>query len=112
MLLDYQLGRWAPTRTQIQGYEREEYTHLAVAAAVAGGVGRRRPGHPGRRPRAEPDFVPLLKERYDLVIPREFYESDLLRPLLDLIRGPEFRQQVEALGGYDASQMGEVVAEI
>jgi hypothetical protein len=31
---------------------------------------------------------------------------------LELIRGPEFRRQVEALGGYDASQMGKVVAEI
>jgi putative molybdopterin biosynthesis protein len=58
------------------------------------------------------DFVPLLKERYDLVVPRAYYESDLLRPLLDLIRGPAFRQQVEALGGYDASQMGVVVGEL
>jgi putative molybdopterin biosynthesis protein len=53
-----------------------------------------------------------MKERYDLVVPREVYESDLLCPLLALIRAPEFRVQVEALGGYDASQMGEVVAEI
>ena len=51
-----------------------------------------------------------MKERYDLVIPREVYESELLAPLLALIRGPSFRKQVEALGGYDTSQMGEVVA--
>ena len=58
------------------------------------------------------DFVPLLQERYDLIIPREFYESDLLAPLLSIIRGPVFRREVEALGGYDASEMGTVVAEI
>ena len=58
------------------------------------------------------DFVPLLQERYDLVIPREFYESDLLAPLLAIIRGPDFRQEVEALGGYDATEMGRVVAEL
>ncbi len=58
------------------------------------------------------DFVPILKERYDLVIPREHYESELLRPLLDLIRGSEFRGRVEALGGYDASQMGDLVGEL
>jgi putative molybdopterin biosynthesis protein len=46
------------------------------------------------------------------VVPREMYESDLLKPLWDLIRGPDFRQQVQALGGYDTSRMGEVVAEI
>ena len=45
-------------------------------------------------------------------IPRDVYDSELLSPLLDLIRGPDFRKLVEALGGYDASRMGEVVAEI
>ena len=57
------------------------------------------------------DFVPLQSEQYDLVIPREFYHSDLLQPLLTLIRSAAFQQQVEALGGYDVTTMGEVVAE-
>ena len=56
------------------------------------------------------DFVPLLTEQYDLVVPREFYESDLLRPLISLIRGEEFKRAVEALGGYDVSTMGRIVA--
>ena len=46
------------------------------------------------------DFVPLFNERYDLVIPVEYYESDLLAPLLAIIRDPEFAG-VEALGGYE-----------
>jgi putative molybdopterin biosynthesis protein len=58
------------------------------------------------------DFVPLQNEQYDLVIPREFYDSDLLQPLLALIRTAAFQQQVEALGGYDVSAMGKVIAEI
>jgi putative molybdopterin biosynthesis protein len=59
----------------------------------------------------ELDFVPLLKERYDLVIPRMHAEAPLLAPLLAIIRGPEFRAAVAALGGYDTSRMGEVVGE-
>ena len=58
------------------------------------------------------DFVPLLTEQYDLIIPREFYDSELLRPLLSLIRSDEFKREVEALGGYDVSTMGRVVAEV
>jgi putative molybdopterin biosynthesis protein len=58
------------------------------------------------------DFIPLRSEQYDLVMPRESYESDLLQPLLSLIRSPVFKHQVEALGGYDVSTMGEVVAEL
>ena len=83
-----------------------------MAAAVAGGAADTGLGILAAARALNLDFVPLMKERYDLVIPRDVYEADLLRPLLDLIRGPEFRKQVEALGGYDTSRMGEVVAEI
>ena len=58
------------------------------------------------------DFIPLEQERYDLVIPRVHYESDLLRPLLDLIRGPNLRRVIGQLPGYDTTHMGEVVIEL
>ena len=45
------------------------------------------------------------------MIPREFYESALLAPLLEIVRGPDFRAEVDALGGYDVSSMGRVVWE-
>ena len=55
-------------------------------------------------------FVPLAQERYDLVIPREHYESDLLRPLLDLLKDKTFRETVAAMPGYDVKPMGELVS--
>jgi len=58
----------------------------------------------------ELDFLPLLKERYDLVIPVEHYDSPLLQPLLETIRSAGFRSKVEQLGGYDASEMGRKLA--
>ncbi len=112
VLLDYQLAQMGAAPEQVQGYSREEYTHLAVAAAVSGGTADTGLGILAAARALNLDFVPLMKERYDLVIPRDVYESDLLHPLLDLIRGQDFRGQVEVLGGYDTSQMGEVVAEI
>ena len=60
-------------------------------------------------------FVPLLTERYDLIIPVAHYESSLLQPLLTLIRtdtAESFRQAVAALGGYETTQMGQVLAEL
>jgi putative molybdopterin biosynthesis protein len=112
VLLDYRLREMGATPDQILGYEREEYTHLAVAAAVSSGSADTGMGILAASRALNLDFVPLMKERYDLVVPREVYESELLAPLLALIRGPDFRKQVEALGGYDVSQMGEVVAEV
>ena len=52
------------------------------------------------------DFIPLFSEEYDLVIPSEHYESELLVPMLQLIRSPEFQREVESLGGYDTTNMG------
>jgi putative molybdopterin biosynthesis protein len=58
------------------------------------------------------DFVPLFSERYDLVIPAEYFEADLLKPLLEVVSGNEFRKAVSALPGYDVSEMGKVIAEL
>ena len=112
MLLDFKLAEMGMTPEQVAGYDREEYTHLSVAAAVAGGRADFGLGILSAARAMDLDFVPLLSEQYDLVIPREHYDSDLLAPLLNLIRGDEFKSQVDALGGYDTSATGTVVAEI
>ncbi len=111
VLLDYKLRQVGIDHKQISGYEREEYTHLAVAATVAAGQADVAMGILSAARAMNLDFVPLLSERYDLVISKEVYRGELITPLLELIGSAEFRTEVEALGGYDASAMGEVVAE-
>jgi putative molybdopterin biosynthesis protein len=106
VLLDFKLRELGIPTESISGYDREEYTHLAVAAAVQGGradVGL------GILPAARAmglDFIPLFEEQYDLVIPAEFYDSELIAPMLEMIRSPEFQSEVQSLGGYNVSQMG------
>ncbi len=110
VLLDYRLDELGISPESVEGYQREEYTHLAVAVAVQSGVADCGLGIRAAARALELDFVPVEWERYDLVIPRRYYESDLLRPLLDLIRGQSFRTAVAHLEGYDPSPMGQVVA--
>lgn len=112
VLLDYLLTQQGIAPAQIAGYEREEFTHLAVAAAVAGGRVYVGLGVLSAARALGMDFVPLRNEQYDLVIPRESYDSALLQPFLTLIRSQAFQQHVEALGGYDVSTMGEVIVEL
>lgn len=112
VLLDYHLDRLGIKRRQVQGYERQEYTHLAVAAAVQSGTASCGLGILAAARALGLGFVPLFNEQYDLVIPREEYEGELLVPLLQVIRSPEFAATVEALGGYDTSGIGEVWAEL
>ena len=108
VLLDFQLRSAGIDADSIRGYSREEYTHLAVAAAVSGGKAETGLGILPAATAMGLDFVPLFGEDYDLAIPVEFYESELLAPLLGLIRSPEFRAEVEALGGYGVARMGEL----
>ena len=112
VLLDFRLRQSGIESDAIRGYRREEYTHLGVAAAVSGG--RAETGL-GILPAARAmglDFIPLFDEEYDLVIPPEFYESELLAPVLHLIRESAFQAAVEGLGGYDTGRMGLVKTSI
>jgi putative molybdopterin biosynthesis protein len=112
VLLDYKLKELGIAPEQVRGYEREEYTHLAVASAVKGGSADAGLGVLSAAGALGLDFVPLLNEQYDLVIPKTHYESELLQPLLALLHDTDFQQAVNALGGYDTSRMGVIMAEL
>jgi putative molybdopterin biosynthesis protein len=112
VLLDFEIGKIGLAPEEIEGYEREEYTHLAVAAAVASGVATCGLGIAAAAGALGLDFVPLFREQYELVILREHYESPLLQPLLAVLKDPGFRAQVAALPGYEVGHMGTVVAEL
>ena len=101
VLLDYHLRQLGIAPSAIPGYTREEFTHLAVAAAVASGAADTGLAILAAARALEQEFIPLFSEQYQLVIPRHHYESALLAPLLDILRGRDFRQTVNALGGYD-----------
>lgn len=109
VLLDYEMGRLGISPEAVPGYDRQEFTHLAIAAAIASGTADFGLGIRAAANALELGFVPLALERYDLVIPREFYESDLLQPLLALLSDQAFRESVAAMPGYRISAMGQVV---
>ncbi len=107
VLLDYHLRQLGIDPQQIAGYEREEFTHMAVAAAVLSGVASVGLGILAAARALGLDFVPLFSERYDLAIPRRHWESELLAPLRRVLADPAYRAAVEDLGGYDTRRMGE-----
>jgi putative molybdopterin biosynthesis protein len=112
LLLDYHLGKLGVDPAHIDGYEREEFTHLMVAAAVASGAADCGLGIHAAAAALELDFIPLFRERYDLVIPRTHYASPLLEPLLQVLETREFRKAVGSLAGYDVEPMGKIIDEL
>jgi putative molybdopterin biosynthesis protein len=110
VLLDHELARRSLDSAGVLGYEREEPTHLAVAAAVAGDRADAGLGVLAAARAFDLGFVPVAREPYDLVLERQLVESELLAPLWSLLESADFRSQVDALGGYDTAEMGRRIA--
>ncbi|MDP1547969.1 MAG: substrate-binding domain-containing protein, partial [Anaerolineales bacterium] len=111
VLLDYHLNLMTISPDSIAGYYQEEYTHLGVAAAVASGRADCGLGVAAAAQALDLDFIPLFQERYDLVIPKQFTDDDLLTPLFDLLADSRFQEAVSQLKGYDVSVMGTIILE-
>jgi putative molybdopterin biosynthesis protein len=109
LLLDYQLRQLNLSPEHIRGYHQEEYTHLAVAAAIASGRADCGLGIAAAAQALDLDFIPLYQERYDLVIPKRYYEDALLGPLLEVLKDQAFKDTVSGLPGYNIDQMGQVI---
>ncbi|HVO22331.1 MAG TPA: substrate-binding domain-containing protein [Candidatus Margulisiibacteriota bacterium] len=98
--------------TRIRGYERDLTTHGAVAGAIAAGAADAGVGLRAAAQLYGLDFLPLAKERYDLVMPRRVFESRPLRPLLELMHDAAFRREAAQFAGYDLARMSQMVAAV
>lgn len=111
LLLDQRLRASGIEPTHIQGYDRIVSSHCDVARAIAErhadvGIGIRSAAQ-----LFDLDFVPLQAARYDLVVPKSYIKSHpTLAHLFETIASGPFRNEIEALGGYDTSETGKVRA--
>jgi molybdate-binding protein/DNA-binding transcriptional regulator YhcF (GntR family) len=106
VLLDIHLRQLGINPRDIKGYDKEMDTHVAVGLAVAHGEADAALGIEAAARSCNLDFLPLFRERYDLIIPMPDYRSDLLAPLLRAVTSEEFKAVVDKAGGYDTSQTG------
>ena len=106
VLLDHEMRRRGLSPEDVDGYAREEHTHLAVAAAVAADRADCGLGILAAARAFGLDFVPVTREPYDLVVAPGALDDPLLAPLWTLLQSGSFRSAVEALGGYSTEQMG------
>jgi putative molybdopterin biosynthesis protein len=104
--LDQELTRLGVPATRLDGYQEAVTTHLEVGLQVL-----RRQADAGLATYATArllglGFVPLTQERFEMLIPAERFLTPQMQLLLDIVGSREFRQRVDALGGYDTSESG------
>ena len=108
VLLDYELSRNSLDADGIRGYDQDEYTHMAVAVAVLSGKADTGLGIQSAANALGLDFVPLVEERYDLLIPGEYWDEPMIRAVREVIDTPLFKETVERMGGYSTRDTGTV----
>lgn len=110
ILLDRELKRLKIAGKAIDGYDRMAAGHLPAAMQVmAGGAD----GCIATKVAARVfglDFVPLVRERYDLVLRKKHLDLPEMQAVFDVLGQSEFRRELEALGGYDTSPAGQQFA--
>lgn len=109
ILLDYNLSINGISPEKIIGYNQEEYTHFGIAAAVISDRADCGLGIAAASIAYNLDFIPLFYERYDLIINKNFAESELLNPVYEVLEDPEFRKNISEMKGYDIQVMGNIV---
>lgn len=111
VLLDYGLKESGIDPEEISGYERIAQTHMDVALEILHGS-----ADAGIAIRAVSkllglDFIPLARERFDLVIPNKFYSTDAVRALCGVLHSDEFKFNIARMGGYELHDTGRIVYE-
>jgi putative molybdopterin biosynthesis protein len=106
ILLDHHLKQADIAPDSVKGYDKEEYTHMAVAVNVLSGAVDCGLGIFAAAKALNLDFVPLARERYDLIIPRKFADDPKIATILDLIRSEALQAKIRNLGGYDTDLTG------
>lgn len=109
VLFDYSINRLGISPDDVEGYRREEFTHLAVAVAITSGTADCGMGILAAANAMRLDFVPVAEERYDLLIPAEYWDTPLVEALKNIVLSREFLTEVESLGGYSTKDTGKII---
>ncbi len=111
ILLDFRLKQLGIDPSDVRGYLNEEFTHMSVAVAVLSGAVDVALGIYAAAKALNLDFIPVVTEQYDLIIPEVYFESENIQILLETINSGTFKKRVEALGGYSTKKTGKVIFE-
>lgn len=108
ILLDYLLKLNHIPAKDIYGYDREEFTHMSVAALVASGSADAGMGIYSAARIYGLDFIPVCQEEYDFIMPARFAELENVQNFIHILKSEEFKVKLEQIGGYIVEEPGKI----
>jgi putative molybdopterin biosynthesis protein len=107
--LEKQLAKSGIPTESIPYHQQVAHTHTTVAEAVITGQADVGLGLKAAARESGLDFIPLFRERYDLIIPEELYQNHYFQTLLNELNGKVFRDIAASLGGYETAHSGDLI---
>ncbi|MEH2077921.1 MAG: substrate-binding domain-containing protein [Nostoc sp.] len=112
MLLERKLQEEGVPLHKVKGSDCIVHSHQDVALSVVSGIADAGISTASIAAAFGLGFIPLHRARYDLVIIKEYLEEEPVKQFLSILGHRLVQSQLEILGGYDISNIGEVVANI
>ncbi len=109
VLLDYHLKRLKISSSEIQGYEREIYTHFEVGLSILSkeadvGIATIAVSKLLGLP-----FIPITRERFDMILDQSTFFGKGIQAFIEILNSEGFRNRVEGLGSYDFKNSGKIL---
>ncbi|WP_438447667.1 substrate-binding domain-containing protein [Gorillibacterium sp. sgz5001074] len=111
VLLEEQLRIRGISPRSIQGYQLEESNHLGVAGKIARGEADAGVGIEKAAAMVGIGFVPLIQERYDLVMLKKPGNLEWIDTVKRILQSEAFRKELQSISGYDLAQTGHILWE-
>lgn len=113
ILLDVQLKKLGIQAANVQGYDKIMNSHLTMAAAIADGeadlaIGTERIS----RQISGIEFIPLMEERFDLVIKKENLNDPAVKTMLSILQSPAFKKDISSFSGNNYRNLGMMIVEV
>jgi excisionase family DNA binding protein len=109
VLLDYHLGQLGVSSDQINGYDREAYTHFEVGLSILSGETDTGIATAAVSKLLGLAFTPITRESFDMVLDQSTFFQKGIQAFINILDSREFRKGVEKLGNYDFNHSGRIL---
>ncbi len=109
LLIDQQLKESNVPAEKIKGYENELNTHFEVGLSILNGTANVGIASIAASKLLGLDFIPITRERFDMVLDQKTFFAKNVQAFIELLHSREFREKVQAVGGYDLKESGRVI---
>jgi putative molybdopterin biosynthesis protein len=109
MLLDYHLQKLGIVSEEIDGYEKEVYTHFEVGISILAGEADTGIASAAIGKLLGLAFKPITSECFDMILDQSTYFQSGIQSFIETLKSDTFKGRVEKIGGYDFKDSGKIL---